>query len=356
MRRFIFFFFITAACLVLGGAGCIQVGGSGNQNVVDGGIFKSVDKSVTWGQATQIFSVGGEKKDFSKEAVTGLVFDPSDHNALYLTGLNTGLLFSYNAGSGWQRPEQIKAGTVSGVAVDYKNKCLIYITLGKLILKTEDCGRIFTPVYQEGRTEASLGQIVTDPFSSSVLYAGNSVGDFLKSSDGGKTWIVIKRFENPLAKIIINPTNSKIIYVATQERGLYRSGDAGISWTDMNEGLKKYGGAYVYQDLVLIDAKSESFLLASQYGLIKTGDGGVTWEALNLLTPPNGAEIKVVTVNPKNSKEIFYATASTFYKSVDGGVQWQTQKLPSTRPPTFLIIDPIDPKIMYFGFGQSIKK
>ncbi|MCX6779446.1 MAG: hypothetical protein NTU97_04465 [Candidatus Magasanikbacteria bacterium] len=355
MRKFLFFFLLSATVLVLGGAGCITVGGSAPA-AIDGGVFKSVDGGLTWAQRTQIFAIGGERKDFSKDVMTGLIFDPADHNALYATGINTGLLFSYAGGMAWQRPEQIKAGTVSSVTVDSKNKCLIFVALGNLIFKSEDCSRSFLAVYQEGRPEVRLTNVVIDPNSSLVLYAGNSVGDFLKSTDGGKNWVVTKRFENPLAKVIINPTNSKIIYVATQEKGLYRSNDAGENWTEMNEGLKKYGGAYIYHDLVLVDPKAESFLLASQYGLIKTEDAGVTWEAIDLLTPPNGADIRVVAVNPKNVKEIFYATPTTFYKSVDGGLEWGNQKLPSVRPPSFLLIDSNDPKIMYLGFGQPIKK
>jgi len=355
MRKFFFFFLFFATAVVLGGAGCISVGGSAPV-AIDGGIFKSGDKGISWVQRTQLFTVGGEKKDFSKDVMTSLVFDPADHTSLYATGVGTGLLYSYNGGLGWQKPEQIKAGTVSGVAVDSKNKCLIFVALGNLILKSEDCSRGFVPVYQEGRPEVRLTHIVIDPASSFVLYAGNSVGDLFKSTDGGKNWLVIKRFENPLARIIINPTNTRIVYIATQEKGLYRSNDGGVSWTEMNEGLKKYGGAYVFHDLVLMDAKSESFLLASQYGLTRTTDAGATWEALNLLTPPNGADIKVIAVNPANNKEIFYATPSTFYRSVDGGAEWGTQKLPSTRPPAFLLIDSLDPKIMYIGFGQPIKK
>ncbi|KKR48728.1 MAG: hypothetical protein UT86_C0003G0057 [Candidatus Magasanikbacteria bacterium GW2011_GWC2_40_17] len=354
MRKFFLFSFFLIATLVLVGVGCVQIGSA--PAVTDGGIFKSGDKGATWVSRSQFLTIGGQVLNFSKEAVLSLSFDPQDHAALYATGVNTGLLFSYNGGNGWQKPEQIKAGTVSGVAIDYKNKCWVYMALGNLILKTEDCSRTYVPIYQEGRPEVRLTTVATDNFSSAILYAGNSVGDFLKSTDFGKNWVVLNRFENPIVKMIVNPLNSKIIYLATQEKGLYRSGDGGVSWTDLNQGLKQYGGAYVYHDLILFDPKAEGLLLASQYGLIKTGDAGVSWQALTLLTPPNGADIKVVAVNPQNSNEIYYATASTFYKSVDGGVKWMTSKLPSSRPPTFLLIDSNDPKIMYLGFGQAIKK
>ncbi|MBI5731864.1 MAG: hypothetical protein HY982_00710 [Candidatus Magasanikbacteria bacterium] len=355
MRKIFFFLGLTLTALVLTGAGCLSIGG-GKPVALDGGVFKSIDRGETWAPKTQIFAVGGERKDFSRSAIGNLMLDPSDHNAIYAAGEGTGLLFSYNGGNGWQQPEQLKAGTVGSLAVDFKNKCVIYLTLGNLILRSDDCNRGFAPIYQEGRPETFLTALAIDPFNSSVIYAGNSAGDFLASSDRGKSWVVGRRFENPLVKIIINPLNSKIIYAATREKGIYRTGDAGVSWVDLNQGLKQYGGAFDFKNLILTDAKSESLLLSSQYGLIKTGDAGVTWQALSLLTPPNTADIKVAAVNPQNSKEIYYSTPTTFYKSMDGGEKWVTKKLPSSRPPAFLLIDTVDPKVMYLGFGAAPKK
>lgn len=354
MRQYFIFSFLILIFLILTGAGCIQIGGQ--PVTMDGGVFKSADKGETWGQKTQILAVGGEKKDFSKAVINRLSLDPQDHNAIYAAGTGSGLLYSYNGGNGWQQPEQIKAGTSAALAVDPKDKCVIYLALGNLILRSEDCSRSYAAVYQEGLPETNLTAVLVDPFNSNIIYAGNSAGDFIKSADRGKSWVVNKRFETSLAKIIINPLNSKIIYAATKEKGVYRTGDAGATWTDLNQGLKQYGGAFNLHDLVLVDAKSESLLLSSQYGLIKTGDAGVSWQALNLLTPPNGADIRVVAVNPQNSKEIYYGTPTTFYKSIDGGEKWVTKKSPSSRPPAYLLIDPVDPKILYLGFGPAVKK
>jgi hypothetical protein len=60
-------------------------------------------------------------------------------------------------------------------------------------------------------------------------------------------------------------------------------------------------------------------------------------------------------VNPKNANEIYYATPLTFYKSVDGGTKWETRKLPSTREPATLVIDPAAPNVFYLGFAPLKK-
>lgn len=355
MRK-LFIFLTIFSFLPLAGAGCIQIGGLGGQSaVIDGGVFRSADKGTTWLQKTQILAVGGQRKDFGNINIISLNLDPSDHKAIYAGSAGSGLFYSYDAGESWQQPAAISSGVIKSVAVDPKNKCVIYLAVGNQILKSIDCSRTWAQVYQDSRPEVVLNQALIDSFNSNNIYVGNSVGDLIKSTDAGKSWSITYRFENSIAKMIINPLDTRKIYVGTQDRGIFRTGDAGKSFTEMNQGLKQYGGAFVFHDLVLMDGKSESLLLACQYGLIKTGDAGVSWQALTLLTPPSGAEIKVAGANPQNPKEIFYATPTTFYQSFDNGAKWVTKKLASTRLPTVFLIDPTDPKMMYLGFFQ-VKK
>ena len=358
MRKTIIFFGLILSALVLVGAGC-QIGpfsfGGGGAAGNDGGIFKSADKAETWVQKTQILATGGQIKNFGNINIISFVFDPSDRNAFYAGAAGNGLFYSYDAGASWQQPAQITAGAIRSIAVDPKNKCVIYLAVGNQILKSVDCNRNYVSIYQETRPDVILNQIAVDSYNTTNLFVGNSVGDLIKSSDAGKSWVVIRHFDNSVAKILMNPLDTRKMYVATQDYGIFRTGDAGKSWVDLNQGLKQYGGAFVFHDLILMDAKAESLLLSSQYGLIKSGDAGVSWTALALLTPPSGADIRVAAINPQNPQEIFYATPSTFYKSFDGGVKWTTKKLPSTRLPTVLVNDPTEPKIMYMGFLQ-VKK
>lgn len=354
MRKSILLFSLIISVLILTAVGCPSVIG-GKQAAIDGGVFKSIDKGEIWVQRAQILSVGGQRKDFGNVDIITLALDPSDHQAIYAGSAGNGLFYSYDVGESWQQPPYLKGGVVQSITIDPKNKCVIYAAIGNQIFKSADCNRTFTSIYQETRPGIIINQVAIDSYNSNNIYAGNSASDLLKSSDAGKSWAVLYRFNSPILKIIINPQDTRKIYIGTQNLGIFRTGDAGKSWVDLNQGLKQYGGAYVFHDLLLTDAKSESLLLSSQYGLIKTGDAGVSWQALTLLTPPSGADIKVAGVNPQNSQEIFYATPTTFYKSSDGGLKWTTKKLPSTRLPTVLLIHPVEPKLMYLGF-LKIKK
>lgn len=354
MKKSLFFIVLALAVVVLAGQGCVINPFASTPAKTEGGVYKSLDKGETWGSAANLWTLGAAR-NFKTISFNEISLDPQDHNAVYAASAEGGLFYSYNAGAGWFQPEQIKGGSVTLAAIDPRNKCNIYAVIGGLILQSLDCNRTYGAIYQETRSEVAVRTLAIDYNNSNIIYAGNSAGDVLKSTDRGHAWVVIKRWENSVEKIIINPLNTNILYLATSEKGIYRSGDAGANWTDLNQGLKQYAGAYTYCDLLLMDAKAETLLLSSQYGLIKSGDAGLTWTALNLLTPPGGADIKVVAVNPKNSNEIFYATPLTFYKSADGGVKWETKKLPSTRVPATLLIDPVAPSVFYLGFAP-VKK
>ncbi|MFH1314782.1 MAG: hypothetical protein ABIH67_00115, partial [Candidatus Uhrbacteria bacterium] len=56
-----------------------------------------------------------------------------------------------------------------------------------------------------------------------------------------------------------------------------------------------------------------------------------------------------LAVDPNDTDRIYYATASTFYSTIDAGVNWQTRKLPTLRTPTSLAIDFEDGNVIYLG-------
>ncbi|HWQ99430.1 MAG TPA: hypothetical protein VN397_01120, partial [Candidatus Methylomirabilis sp.] len=71
---------------------------------------------------------------------------------------------------------------------------------------------------------------------------------------------------------------------------------------------------------------------------------------------PNTVEIRSLAVNPKDNKEIQYVTQNTFMFSSDGGVTWNSKKLPSARIANLLLVDPQDGKILYLGMGKAPKQ
>jgi len=148
MRKAIFVLSLATVFLILGGQGCspfefFNVGGGGSKaSKTDGGIFKSVDKGENWANVSQIYTVGGLKRDFKEAGILSVALDPQDRAALYAGSFANGLFYSYTSGAAWQQPEQIRGGAVRAVAVDPKNKCAVYIVIGNMIYQSTDCNRV----------------------------------------------------------------------------------------------------------------------------------------------------------------------------------------------------------------------
>ena len=100
----------------------------------------------------------------------------------------------------------------------------------------------------------------------------------------------------------------------------------------------------------------DNLWLICRYGIIKTTNGGTTWKPLTLITPPLSTRIYAFAVNPQNSKELYYATASTFYKTENGGENWITKRLPTSAAAGYLLVDPVNPSIIYLGARNLSKK
>jgi len=145
-----------------------------------------------------------------------------------------------------------------------------------------------------------------------------------------------------------------MIFIATEGRGIFRSSDNGENWESLAEKLKDFDSSG-FKDLVLAKADKGLMFLATNYGLLKSGDNGNTWQKIELITAENGATINAIAVSPKNSKEIYYATNTTFYRSLDGGSAWTTKKLPTSRAGWKLLVNPENTNIIYMGVRKLEK-
>ena len=340
------FALISAAALTLLISGCTISFGSQSQDPTVLGVFKSADRTENW-QPKELFLHSGGAGTIAGVSVTGLMFDPQDANALYLTS-NDGLLYTYDAGESWQRAAGL-VGPIRTVAVDPGNKCVIYAGLNSTIVKTVDCSRSWSEVYLDEKPEKIITAIGVDFYSNLIIYAGNTAGDVLKSDDGGATWRVSNRFKNPISRLLIDPSDSRVIYVATAQQGLFKTTDGGVTWTDLNNGLKAYAGALDFRHLIFDPTQEHSLLLVAKYGLLKSDDAGETWQPITLITPSGSTDILAVAISPSDNKEIYYATASTFYQTFDGGQNWITKRLPTRGLPSVMLIDPTNPNVVYLG-------
>ncbi|PKL72667.1 hypothetical protein CVV26_00145 [Candidatus Kuenenbacteria bacterium HGW-Kuenenbacteria-1] len=338
--------------------GCIKVNFEKNGNG-SGGIFKSTDAGNTWEQKTSLVSQNKkEKQNISRINLTKMFFSLDDSKIIYLGTKENGLFVTFNAGDEWNNIF-IPKGEINDIAIDPKNKNIIYVAYYNKIYKLLNQEKKLQEIFIENQDKRYITSLAIDWKNPNKIYAGTNDGALLQSLNSGQSWNTIESFnkknetKNKINKILINPYDNRIFYVTTVNAGIFRSGDQGKNWQDITLGLEKYAGGKNIFDIAFDPSKKEGFLLATTYGLIKTDDGGKTWKDFKLLSLPGTVKIYSVAVNPKNSREIYYGTNGAIYKTNDNGITWITKKLPTLNAVKVLLIDPKTPATIYAGLNKE---
>ncbi|PIS05509.1 MAG: hypothetical protein COT81_00645 [Candidatus Buchananbacteria bacterium CG10_big_fil_rev_8_21_14_0_10_42_9] len=332
-------------------SGCSLALGSRREapQAVDAGVWMSIDKGQTWVKKDTFISPQG-LGSITEVSVTELELDPRDERGLYITTDADGYLYSYDRGESWQQPQSYNVGAVRDLAIDFQDNCNIYLAYANKVIKSTDCNRSFRDSFVDSRPSKIVTAVATDPNLSGVVYAGTDNGEIIKSTDFGYSWTTINRVNNAILDILVDPRNSNVIYVGTRNLGLLKSSDGGVIWSNsINLDLKKYSGANEYRRMVFFPSVPNGLLLVTRYGIHQSFNGGETWETFDLITPQLSTEIFSIAVSPDNSQEIYYGTATTFYKTIDGGRNWITSQLPTSARAIDLEVDPNDSNIIYLG-------
>ena len=323
----------------------------------DGGVWRSADGGKTFAQITDALATKGRIVKYNNADVRSIYFDPADARTIYVTTDNEGISYSYDGGDSWQKFNQLNKGRVRALAIDPKNHCTIYALAENKLYKTADCGRSWISPYYHQATNAYLSGLAVDPENPQTLYLGDSLGEVLKSHDGGSSWNTVYRVSNGvIMDILIDPANTTMVYAATLKNGIYKSIDAGLSWASLGEGLKAYAASSEYRQLIMDLGTPDSLILASKFGILRSTDGGQRWQVVNILSSPQAVNILAIAANPKNSKEIYYSTESGFIKTTDSGNSWSSQKLPTTRTGSALAVSPVNSNLIYLGTKMPAKK
>ena len=201
-------------------------------------------------------------------------------------------------------------GRIDDIAVAETDPNIIYLgyAVGG-VFKSENNGTTWEPVFDQQPT-ASIGDIAIHPANPAIVYVGtgeannrqtSSFGDGIyKTTDGGRTWQNLGlRETQTIARIVIDPKNPETVYVASpghlfgpnKERGVYKTTDGGKSWA-----LIKFVDEDTGFTDIAIDPVNTATLYAASYqrrrmgccfngggpgsALWKTTDGGKSWTRL----------------------------------------------------------------------------
>ncbi len=360
MKHYARVFGVLLGSLVLLGQACISFGGGKNTAAGPVGVYVSQNRGEDWTQIVSIPTAKGVTQLTTGE-VYKFVDDPQDPKALYWASREHGLLYSYDEGRTWeQAATPLHRGFIYSLVVHPAERCTIYATNGRQIFQTLDCARSWKEMFTENRTDYSITSVTINPFAPYQVYAATSAGDIFKSVDSGNSWQTIALFKGKdIRDLQFDRNKEGMLYAASRKNGLYRSVDAGATWDPLPMQFKEYAGALQYRRFFINPGKAEEIYWISKYGILTSRNSGGDWEPLILVTPPGSVDIYGFTVNPKNNKEIFYTGSiqdkSTFYRSSDGGITWETRKLPTRQTPTAIRIHPEHDGWVYLGFTYITK-
>jgi photosystem II stability/assembly factor-like uncharacterized protein len=310
------------------------------------------------------------------------------------------------AGLIWRDVGPMRAGRSFAVAGHALQPDTFYMgSVGGGVWKTENSGRTWYPISDEGIPIGSIGAIAVAPSDANVVYVGTGESDIrsqhsygigmFKSTDAGKTWKHIGlEATRQIGRVVVDWNDANRVYVAAlghvydanPERGVFRSLDGGATWKKVlfNTADPNSVGAV---DIAL-DPKNPRVLYAALWGtrrppwsvyapsnlpgggLFKSSDGGDTWKKLAGGLPTDNFVGRIgVAVSPSNPNRVWAVvddvgsgvpagrggapnTGGGVYLSDDAGETW---KLVNSENRLWgrgwyfesVAVDPVDPDRAY---------
>jgi len=187
-----------------------------------------------------------------------------------------------------------------------------------------------------------------------------------------------------ISAIAVSSSDPNIYYVGGADGGVWKSTNSGISWVPLTDHLPTTAiGALAVNpsnhDIIYAGSGEANFANHSRYGLgiYKTTDGGSTWQVLARNTFAGRCFSRLV-INPTQTDELYAAITHAgglpsyqfniaaakghpgatlplgVWKSINGGGSWSQLNggLPGQLSVTDLIMDPINPSILYAAIGD----
>lgn len=266
------------------------------------------------------------------------------------------------------------------------------------VFKTTNNGVTFRAVFDTARVAAG-GDLAIAPSDTNVIYWGtgepntrNSIspgGGVYKSTDGGRSWTFLGLNETrAIARIQVHPTDPNTVWLAAighpwgpnKDRGLYKTTDGGKTWKMIKYIDEKTG----FID-VQLDPRNPNTVWASSYervrgpyflksggpgsALWKSTDGGDTWTEVKGGGFPASMKGRIDIAIAKSNPSIMYTLVeadtmpntkkgeaparrpSGLYRSEDAGVTWTYMNPENVRPFYYnqVRVDPTNPDRVYWS-------
>jgi photosystem II stability/assembly factor-like uncharacterized protein len=291
---------------------------------------------------------------------------------------NQGVFKTVDGGKTWQHKVKIDGSEelidkvkIASMKMDPQNSNILYLgTVKNGLYKSENGADSWKKVTDENNIlskDATIYSIAIERGNSDIVYLAalnRNRGELLKSEDGGKSWTesyIIAEANKAVNDVKIDPLHKNIVYIGTEQGGFIKSENRGKSWIALHwfeKGVK---------DIIIDFHNSRGIIIRTTDEIFKSIDGGIKWESLNkkitdsTSTKIDFSKIKSMTMDNKNPLVVYITYLNLILKTKDGGYTWE--KLNTITPsrtavgtiPQVKQIGMID-NIIYYGAGNVLYK
>lgn len=315
-------------------------------SMVNATLIKSEDGAISWNMKMKI----NDKKTLAGIDVLSIAIHPIDSNIIYLGTMKDGLFMTKDGGENWialSYPEKAYGLVFDPINPDIMYGSGVFNGRAKIFKRLAE-GQEWKEIYTEPADGTVISSLGIDKSNSQVLYAGTNEGVIVKTADGGGTWVSIKKTEGPVIGIGFDNSNSSHVFFGIFQTGVFETKNAGATVEDISEKVDEKGRITSINSLVADPYLSGVVYAGTDAGIFRR-TGGEKWEELKLIESSKAFPIRVIAINPKNSKEIMYSSAKAIYKSIDGGIKWATFQLDTGKDIGVIKYDPANPTKVYAG-------
>jgi len=283
----------------------------------DGGLLVTDDAGQSWHD--------GGTNGFVSRSSRAVAFDPQQPRRVYASSVAGGLFKSEDHGKHWHRRRFGSSSTyTTGISVDPVDHSVYVATFSNLgidtigIWKSTDFGETFkridrAPHAHPGEYLNLSGRGITvDPHRHRTVYMADRDNGIWRSQNAGASWYHVDA--TPAFSVTVDPTDSNIVYAgAGSEIGVLKSTNGGASFIPKNHGM--LGAFSSRTGSVQIDPKNPKVLYVGTdgTGVFKSTDGAESWFRIN--SGLDDLSVFGLAMAPGSPNNILYgATFSSVYK------------------------------------------